>query len=157
MAKTCSLSVGGGKSNLVIEDGVAFGDFCKVSAADGSSLKIKEKTSFYSHATLSGDIEIGTNCLFGPNVTVLSGTHNINGRKLIRDLDREYIEKNGNVYSEKIQIGDDCWLGVNSVILPGVTLGKGCVVGANSVVTKSFEDYAVIGGIPAKLLKYRPE
>lgn len=52
-----------------------------------------------------------------------------------------------------IYIGEHSWLGVNSVILPGVTLGKFCVVAANSLVKDSFDDYSVVAGNPAKLIK----
>lgn len=156
-AKTCSVAVSGENSLIEIRDGVKFGDFCRLSTANGHILKVAERTTFYSHATLSGHIEIGRDCLFGPNVTMLSGTHSIEGRDLIRSMDRKFFEINGTVNSKKIEIGDDCWLGVNSVILPGVRLGKGCVVGANSVVTKSFTDYSIIGGVPAKFIKFRPE
>lgn len=55
---------------------------------------------------------------------------------------------------KSIQFGDSCWLGSNVVITPGVTLGDHTVVGANSVVTKSFPDgYCVLGGVPAKVIK----
>ena len=55
--------------------------------------------------------------------------------------------------SPPIQIGDHCWIGTNAVLLAGTVLGDRCVVGAGSVVTKSFPAGSVIGGVPAKLLK----
>jgi acetyltransferase-like isoleucine patch superfamily enzyme len=54
---------------------------------------------------------------------------------------------------QEIKIGDDCFLGAHSFILKGVSLGKHCVVGANSVVTSSFPDYTVIAGAPARKLR----
>lgn len=54
-----------------------------------------------------------------------------------------------------IMIEDDVWIGARAIILPGVKIGKGCIIGAGAVVTKSFDDYSVIGGNPAKLLKLR--
>ena len=56
---------------------------------------------------------------------------------------------------DPILISEDCWLGANSVVLPGVSLGKGTVVGANTVVTKSFPDYAILGGVPAQIIGSR--
>ena len=56
---------------------------------------------------------------------------------------------------ERVVVGDDCWLGSNAVILPGATLSKGTVVGANAVVTKDFPQYSIIAGMPAKVIGKR--
>ena len=50
----------------------------------------------------------------------------------------------------RIKIGDDSWLGVGVVVLPGVTIGKCCIIGSNAVVTKDIDDYSIVAGIPAK-------
>ncbi|ELM3618573.1 hypothetical protein RYR54_004329, partial [Aeromonas sobria] len=55
----------------------------------------------------------------------------------------------------EIIISNDVWIGFGAMILSGVKLGRGCVVGAGSVVTKSFPDYAIVGGNPAKIIGYR--
>jgi acetyltransferase-like isoleucine patch superfamily enzyme len=52
-----------------------------------------------------------------------------------------------------VVIGDDVWIGANAVILPGVTIGRHCVVAAGAVVTKDVPDNTVVGGIPAKVLR----
>jgi acetyltransferase-like isoleucine patch superfamily enzyme len=52
-----------------------------------------------------------------------------------------------------VVIGDHSWIGANSVIMPGVKIGRFCVVAANSFVNKSFDDYSVIGGNPARLIR----
>ena len=54
-----------------------------------------------------------------------------------------------------VHIGNDVWLGSRVTILPGVNIGNGCIIGASAVVTKDVPDYAVVGGNPAKILKYR--
>ena len=54
-----------------------------------------------------------------------------------------------------IEIGDDTWVGTDSIILSGVKIGRGCVIAAGSIVTKSFPNYSVIGGNPAKFIKFR--
>ncbi len=54
-----------------------------------------------------------------------------------------------------IEIEDDVLIGANAVVLPGVKIGKGAIVGANAVVTKDVEPYAIVGGVPAKIIKYR--
>ena len=52
-------------------------------------------------------------------------------------------------------IGNDVWIGQSTIILSGVTIGDGAIIGANSLVTKDVKPYAVVGGNPAKLIKYR--
>ena len=52
-------------------------------------------------------------------------------------------------------MGDDVWIGTNSVVLPGVTIGKGAVIGAGTVVTKDIPEYAIAVGNPARVIKYR--
>ncbi len=59
-----------------------------------------------------------------------------------------------NVKSSPITIKDKAWIGFNSIILKGVTIGEGAVVAAGSVVTQDVPDYAVVGGNPAKIIKY---
>lgn len=78
----------------------------------------------------------------GKDVYLLTGSHN--------------IEKSTfPLITKPIHIGNYCWVATAATILPGVNLGDGCVVGANSVVTKSFEIDAVVGGNPAKFIKKR--
>jgi acetyltransferase-like isoleucine patch superfamily enzyme len=54
-----------------------------------------------------------------------------------------------------VTIEDDVWIGVNATILPGVRVGRGAVVAAGSVVTQDVPEFAIVGGVPAKVLKYR--
>lgn len=58
---------------------------------------------------------------------------------------------------ERIKIGNDVWIGARAIILDGVTIGDGAIVAAGAVVTKDVPDYAVVGGVPAKVLRYRFE
>jgi acetyltransferase-like isoleucine patch superfamily enzyme len=85
-------------------------------------------------------IIIGYNVRMGPGVKLISANHNL---------------CNYDVHDEAppIEIGDNCWLGANTVLLPGVKLGDHVVVAAGSVVTKSFPDNRLIGGVPACVLK----
>lgn len=56
-----------------------------------------------------------------------------------------------------VRIGNDVWIGANAVIMPGICIGDGAIIGAGAVVTKDVEDYAIVGGVPAKIIKYRFE
>jgi acetyltransferase-like isoleucine patch superfamily enzyme len=63
--------------------------------------------------------------------------------------------KEQGVKKEFITIEDDCWIAANSVILAGVTIGKGSVVAAGSIVTKDIPPYSVVAGVPARVIKSR--
>tara|TARA_Y100000996_G_scaffold291876_1_gene230742 strand:+ start:7170 stop:7655 length:486 start_codon:yes stop_codon:yes gene_type:complete len=94
-----------------------------------------------------GKIEIGNNCSIAADCKFITRNH---------VFENKNVPINEQTYDYKsIKIGDDCWFGYNVIVLPGVILGKGCVVAAGSVVTKSFEDYSIIAGVPARLIKER--
>ncbi len=133
---------------IMLGQGVALGPRTIVSTTKGR-VEIGERTTFFSDCLVSGEVRIGADCLFANNVTVLTGTHEIYGGGTIRENDEAAGRRPGYRPYSAVEIGPDCWLGANSVVLPGVTLGRGCVVGANAVVTKSFPDYSILAGVPA--------
>jgi maltose O-acetyltransferase len=94
-----------------------------------------------------GGITIGDNVLIGPNVSIMSSEHQI------KQIDIPIIDLNHLMY--KVKIHDDVWIGANAVITSGVEIGKGAVVGAGAVVTKDISDYAIVGGVPAKVISTR--
>ena len=150
-----SAELGAIESGVIdIGDGVSVGPRCVISTS-GGTVKIGSRTSFFSDCLISGVVTIGIDCLFANNVTVLSGTHQIRGGGTIRQNDLAWTRSLEYSPFDPISIGEDCWLGANSVVLPGVSLGKGTVVGANTVVTKSFPDYAILGGVPAQIIGSR--
>ena len=93
-----------------------------------------------------GQVTIGNHCKLGPGVTLLTPYHPIDPAKR-----QTKIEISGS-----ITIGDNAWFGGNVTVLPDVTLGRNVVVGAGSVVTKSFPDNVIIVGNPARILREIP-
>lgn len=94
-----------------------------------------------------GGITMGDYVLIGSNVTISAGLHDIEGR-MPPVFARPGIPK-------AIVIEDDVWIGAGAVIMPGVTLRRGTVVGANAVVTKDTEEYWVVAGVPARKIRSR--
>jgi carbonic anhydrase/acetyltransferase-like protein (isoleucine patch superfamily) len=142
-------------ASIFLEEGVCIGKQSTLSVAGRATLSIGRNTTFYAATYISGNVTVGAECLFGQNVTILTGDHIIQDRRPIRIQDSDYQTKHGLPPQKPVSIGEDCWIGVNAVILPGVSLGKGCVVGAGAVVTSSFAEYSIVGGVPARLLRYR--
>ena len=90
-------------------------------------------------------IKIGNDVIIGPNTMFLFNKIDYS------DLSKPM--KNCKVYYESIEIKDDVWIGANAIVLPGVTIGKRCIIGAGSVVTKDIPYYSVVAGVPAKVIK----
>lgn len=119
-----------------------------LSVGDGTSIP-KGSTLYCTRAELI----IGKKVIFGPKPTIITGDHRIDivGKYIIDVTDDEKLPDQ----DLPVTIEDECWLGANVTILKGVTLGRGSVVAAGAVVTKSFPPYSVIGGVPAKLIRMR--
>lgn len=100
-----------------------------------------------SYINAIGGVTMGDYVLVGSNVTISSGMHPIEGREP-PVFARQTVPKS-------ITIEDDVWIGAGAVIMPGVTLRKGTVIGANAVVTKDTEEYSVNAGIPARKIRSR--
>ena len=98
-------------------------------------------------------IRIGHHVMFGPEVTVRGGNHRIDilGRYMIDINESEKRPED----DPGVIIEDDVWIGTRAVVLAGVTIGRGAVVAAGAVVTKSVSPYAIVGGNPAKLIRMR--
>jgi acetyltransferase-like isoleucine patch superfamily enzyme len=93
------------------------------------------------NADIGGKLTFGENCLVGPGCIFRTANHMFQNPHIpIRDQGHEVLD---------ISIGNDVWFGAKVVVLPGVSIGNGCVVGASAVVTKSFDDFTILAGVPA--------
>lgn len=110
-------------------------------------------------------LEIGSNCYFGLNTMVegfnakvtigshVSFAQNINLMSGSGPNASEVMQRLFPILKGPVTIGDHSWIGASAVIMPNVTLGKFCIVAANSFVNASFPDFSIIGGSPARLLR----
>lgn len=95
------------------------------------------------------DVKIGNYVMLAPHVNILGGfVHNYERNDIPMVFQKE-------VYKGPVIIEDDVWIGINSVVLAGVTISKGAIVGAGSIVTKDVPPYSIVGGVPARLLGNR--
>jgi len=94
-----------------------------------------------------GGIKLGSDVMVARNVSLITSGHGIEDKNI------PMIKQ--KITAASIEVGDDVWIGVNAVVLKGVKIGKGAVVGAGAVVTKDVPDFAIVGGVPAKVLRYR--
>lgn len=119
---------------------------CSISRGDRIFFHADDLNNFQSPGTyfqnFSADIYLGRGVYIGPNSGIITDNHDVH------NLDN-------HVGGADVRIGDRCWLGMNTVVLPGVVLGDATIVAAGAVVTKSFPDGGVVlGGVPAKIIKY---
>lgn len=99
---------------------------------------------------------IGNYCSIGPNVLfLLGGEHNLNTISTYPFKVMKFGYKHEAGSKGNIIVKDDVWIGANVTICSGITIGQGAVIAAGSVVTKNVEPYSIVGGNPAKIIKYR--
>lgn len=130
-----------------------------VELGPSGDIKIGSNTSIQDRSILLGNVIIGRYCTIAPNVYISSGRHyfDLMPPWLIKDQDKMAANDSSLIgqHSKQVVVEDDCWLGINVFVMSGVTIGKGAVIGANSVVTKNVDPYTIIAGVPAKLIKKR--
>jgi acetyltransferase-like isoleucine patch superfamily enzyme len=92
-------------------------------------------------------VKIGKYCSIAPGVVIVGSNHKFDNTEV-------FIKEQG-ITIKGIVIEDDVWIGANVTVLDGVKIGKGAIIAAGSVVTKDVNEYYIVGGIPAKVLKSR--
>ncbi len=110
------------------------------------SLKVGNDCWLGVNNFICGEVEIGNDVILGPNVSIPGATHDISSRQPFSE---------GVPQIEGTILEDSVWVGSNSTILDGIRIGKGAVIAANSVVAEDVPPWAIVGGVPAKILKYR--
>jgi acetyltransferase-like isoleucine patch superfamily enzyme len=116
----------------------------------GTNLQLGEGVFINSNCTITDTcfVSIGARTLLAPNMSLYAAGH---------PLDPEVRGgMSGPEFGKEIWIEEDCWIGGNVVVLPGVRIGKGSTVGAGSVVTKDVPPYKVVAGNPARIIKDVP-
>lgn len=126
--------------NINIEAGAFFGTGSQIVIGDNSSLGVDAK--------IYGPLTIGRDVMMGPEVVVITTTHHADR------LDVPMIQQ-GVSAPDPVTIEDDVWIGQRVLILPGVTIGRGSIIAAGAVVSRSIPPYSLAGGVPAKVIRQR--
>jgi len=130
-------------NNVALRDGVFVGG--------SGRLIVGDHTAINKECIIAAmkQVKIGSHVMLAPRVYILDVDH---------CFDRRDVPISNQLYKiDPVEIEDDVWIGTGVVITRGVTIGKGAIIGANAVVTKDIPEYAIAGGIPAKVIKMRPE
>lgn len=137
-----------GYGRVVLGRWVHVGDWCTLVAHEGT-LHVGEKAVFGTRDTVTCylDIEIGAQTLVADEVYVTDFDH--------RFADATVPIKDQGIVKSPVRIGPDCWLGTKVTVLRGASVGRGCVLAAHALVRGAVPDFAVAGGVPAKVLKFR--
>lgn len=126
--------------NVLIKKNAYFGNGCNIQIGDNSQIGI--------NSIMDNDIIIGKNVTMGPDVIIYTSSHEY------KDLFVP-INQQGSKPHRSVVIGNNVWIGARCIILPGVSIGDNCIIGANTVVTKDVPMNAVFCGSAGKVVKIR--
>lgn len=139
----------GRNSKVILNNGARLDRGVDLRAHDQGCIEVGQNTYIGPYSCLAGPgrIRIGRDCMIASHTGIYANNHNFDD--LIRPINVQGTTNKG------ITIEDDCWLGTGVKVLDGVTIGRGSVIGAGSVVTKSLPPFSVAVGVPAKVIKKR--
>ncbi|MDI9310781.1 MAG: acyltransferase [Limnohabitans sp.] len=145
-----------GRNGVAFGNNVSIGAYSRIIVSTslneiGDSIVFGNNVGIGEFAYLggAGGLTIGDDCIVGQYLSCHPENHNCN--------DLTQLIRHQGVSRKGILIGANCWIGSKVTILDGVNIGAGCVIAAGSVVTKSFPENSIIGGVPAKFLKSRKD
>jgi virginiamycin A acetyltransferase len=127
----------------------------------GCSFSGTSKVTFGKYSTVGmncyvrGCLTIGNYCQIGANVSFHSRNHPIEYLSTYQGEALFHNELKSLRSDQEIFVKNDVWIGHGAIILSGVSIGNGAIIGAGSVVTKDVPDFAIVGGVPARLIRYR--
>lgn len=121
--------------------------------------------TYIGDETIIWNAKIGKFCSIGPNCKIGIGKHPAKDYvsthplffSTLKQSQITFADKNYFIEYDNIEIGNDVWIGTNVIVVDGIKIGDGVIVAAGSVVTKNIPPYAIVGGVPAKIIRYRFE
>jgi acetyltransferase-like isoleucine patch superfamily enzyme len=140
------------QSRLDLGDDVSVSRGAHIVPETGRAIFVGAGSTIQDGCRIYGDVAIGLRCILAPNTFVSSGTHAFAPRPCRPIQEQDQLTP---ISTKPIRIYGDCWFGINSVLLPGVSIGRGCVIGANSVVNEDLPPFTVAAGNPARIVKQR--
>lgn len=145
IGKNCSLK---GKKHITLENAVTIRPYAQIWSG-GGTVRVGQGSEIGERCRISiaNSLNIGEKVLLSPNVYITDCDHEY------RNLEVPVIDQGIVQKGQAVSIGDGSYIGINAVIVGNVKIGKHCVIGANSVVTKDVPDYCVAVGSPAKVIK----
>lgn len=139
--KTCGYLILRDNSQLIIKNDFIVYSGCTIGVTENAKLVIGS-----GYINYGSKIHCFNEIRIGENVSISEGV-------IIRDSDNHQIIGGNHVMSKPIIIEDNVWIGLNAIILKGVTIGEGAIIAAGAVVTKDVPAYSIVAGVPARIIR----